>query len=64
MIINRICNLFNFLDSGYSDLYEKQLNFEKEPCKRTQQELIESSKIFKSKLTQYQSAIKDAYFRN
>ena len=64
MIINRISNYFNFMDSAYSNMYEKQLEFEKNPCNKTKNDLLESQTAFRNKFSAYKSVVKSAYFKN
>lgn len=64
MIINRISNYFDFMDSAYSKLYERHLEFEKNPCQKTQEDLLESLTDFRNKYSNYKVIVKNAYFRN
>ena len=49
-IFTRVSNHFNFMDSAYSDLYEKEVAFEEKPSDYNRKELQKSIDIFSKKL--------------
>lgn len=61
MLIGRIENCFDTMDTAYSDLYECQLSFEKELSRQNQEKLLKALKGFKLSLKKYEAAVKTLY---
>lgn len=60
-IFTRVSNHFNFMDSAYSDLYEKEVAFEEKPSDYNRKELQKSIDIFSKKFTNYKTIVKNVY---
>ena len=60
-IFTRVSNHFNFMDSAYSDLYEKEVAFEERPSEYNRKELEKSIAIFSKKFTNYKTIVKNVY---
>lgn len=60
-ILNRISNYFNFMDSAYSDMYEKQVAFEENPTDSNKKILIKSIDQFQLQYRRYKQLLKDTY---
>lgn len=60
-IFTRVSNHFNFLDSAYSDLYEKEVAFEERPSEYNRKELQKSIAIFSKKFSNYKTIVKNIY---
>lgn len=60
-IFTRVSNHFNFMDSAYSDLYEKEVAFEEKPSDYNRKELQKSISIFSKKFTNYKTIVKNVY---
>ena len=61
--INRASIFFDRIDNAYSDLYEKHLAFEQNPCFKTSEDLKTSIEIFYKKFQSYKYMIRDLYFK-
>lgn len=62
--LNRISIYFDRVDTAYSEMYEKQLAFENNPCQRTSEELKTSIENLKNKFFAYKYLVRDIYFKN
>lgn len=60
-IFTRVSNHFNFMDSAYSDLYEKEVAFEEKPSNYNKKELQKSIDIFSKKFNNYKNIVKNVY---
>lgn len=60
-ILNRISNHFNFMDSAYSDMYEKQIAFESNPTEYNKKILIKSIDNFQVQYGRYRQLVKNIY---
>ena len=60
-IFTRVSNHFNFMDSAYSDLYEKEVAFEERPSEYNRKELQKSIDIFSKKFSNYKTIVKNIY---
>ena len=60
-IFTRVSNHFNFMDSAYSDLYEKEVAFEERPSAYNRKELEKSIAIFSKKFSNYKTIVKNIY---
>ena len=60
-IFTRVSNHFNYMDSAYSDLYEKEVAFEEKPSDYNRTELQKSIAIFSKKFTNYKNIVKNVY---
>lgn len=60
-IFTRVSNHFNFMDTAYSDLYEKEVAFEEKPSDYNRKELQKSIDIFSKKFTNYKTIVKNVY---
>ena len=60
-IFTRVSNHFNFMDTAYSDLYEKEVAFEEKPSDYNRKELQKSIDIFSRKFTNYKTIVKNVY---
>lgn len=60
-IFTRVSNHFNFMDSAYSDLYEKEVAFEEKPSDYNRKELQKSIDVFSKKFTNYKTIVKNVY---
>ena len=60
-IFTRVSNHFNFMDSSYSDLYEKEVAFEERPSEYNRKELQKSIAIFSKKFSNYKTIVKNIY---
>lgn len=60
-IFTRVSNHFNYMDSAYSDLYEKEVAFEEKPSDYNRKELQKSIDIFSKKFTNYKTIVKNVY---
>lgn len=60
-IFTRCSNHFNFMDSAYSDLYEKEVAFEERPSEYNRKELQKAIDIFSKKFTNYKTIVKNIY---
>ena len=61
MLITRIENCFNAMDLAYSDLYERQINFDKEVSSQNQEKLLKALNDFKISFKKYEAALKSLY---
>ena len=60
-IFTRVSNHFNYMDSAYSDLYEKEVAFEEKPSDHNRKELQKSIDTFSKKFTNYKTIVKNVY---
>ena len=60
-IFTRVSNHFNFMDTAYSDLYEKEVAFEEKTSDYNRKELQKSIDIFSKKFTNYKTIVKNVY---
>lgn len=60
-IFTRVSNHFNFMDSAYSDLYEKEVTFEERPSEYNRKELQKAIAIFSKKFSNYKTIVKNIY---
>lgn len=60
-IFTRVSNHFNYMDTAYSDLYEKEVAFEEKPSDYNRKELQKSIDIFSKKFTNYKTIVKNIY---
>ena len=60
-IFTRVSNHFNYMDTAYSDLYEKEVAFEEKPSDYNRKELQKSIDIFNKKFYNYKTIVKNVY---
>ena len=63
MSILRISKIFDYLDTSYSELYENQVNFEKNITIESREKVLKSINKVQHHLSLYKASVKDLYIK-